>query len=880
MTMANTDLFFHAHCHSHYSSIDAMTPVASLVAKAAKHGQPGMALTDHGVLSGNYQLYRECMNMGMLPFPGLEAYLVHDVDDKDAKRYHLTLLAYNTTGVKHLNKLSSLSHQRSNYRYKPLLDFHMLDEAKHYGMTEGIAALTGCYFGWVQQAFSADPDLTGNMAMAIRRAEQIDGWFPMTFIEVQHHDKDDDDEMLNNLWHVSLSTGLDMIATQDCHYCDKREKPLHGLMKQLIYGEGDAVFPGSSYHLASTQWVRMHYPKLTWDEMQASYEWLLAHNRVSLPWLDKFKMRLPSLKTDPADFLYRQCTLELVKRKLHHGKYMTRLNEEIDIIRQTKMGDYFILVSDYCKWATDQGIMINARGSANGSLVCWLMGITAIDPILWHLDFDRFLTVDRERPPDIDLDVEDARRADVLSYINLHWPIVQIGNYNRLGYDEEGRGSILVTYLAAMRRKLGPDEYKAQFGDVKTLHDLDHDVRNGLYGLGGHTLFRGVGAHAAGYALDTSTHSLDDWMPTMLIPSSDTTVTQMTMDDVEDAGFIKIDVLGLRTLTVVKRCLEAINETDWEWIPLNDAKTFTYLRKGHGDNGIFQLEGWSSAKGCREMKVKNIEDLILVNALYRPAPSAGGFTRQFLRRRQGEPYKKIHPLVDQHLDHTFGIAVFQEQVLRILRDLGFDAGERMKLLKAVKASNSKVAKALRDFHKSKGRFKTLCYDAGMDAEQADKVWAMVEGYSNYGFNRAHAAAYALLGYRTAYLQVNYPLEYMAALLTSWSGTNKEKLYTRHARRIGIRVLPPDVNISGIEWGIDRQRNALRRPLTSIKGVGAKAAVEISVNKPYADYNDMLTRCNARIVTGGKVREQPNGVIQKLLVAGALRSLPDAPALNG
>ena len=589
---------------------------------------------------------------------------------------------------------------------------------------------------------------------------------------------------------------------------------------------------------------------------------------------------LPKMTTkqssDNVDAWQVHCRLALGKRKLS-TKYDARLLDELDVIEATGFADYFLFVQDYCQEARRRGIVCEARGSANASIVCWLLGITGIDPIKGDLDFDRFMTVDRERPPDIDLDVEDSRRGELIDYINSIVPLTQIGNYNRLGYDGEGRGSILVTYLAAMRRRHGPEEFKDQFGHIKNMRDLEPEVRASLYRLGDNTIYRGIGAHAAGYVLDTAAHPVADWMPTMYIASSKSWVTQMTMDDVEDAGFVKIDLLGAKVLTIIRDVCEQIGQDplDLSWIPVNDSGTMAFLRKGMVDTGVFQFGAYTSARGCREMKVRNLEDLVLVNALYRPATRDGGYTNLYLKRREGRPYKKLHPVVDKYLDKTLGIAVYQEQVLGILRDLGFTVQERTKLLKAVKMSNDKVSRAQAAFEQAHMRFIALCDRAGLDDETITTVWGMVEGYGNYGFNRAHALSYALRGYRTAYLRVHHTLEWMTALMTMWTGTPMEKVYMREARRAGIRILPADVNYSALSWTIDRRREALRRPLVSITGVGPIAVEEIASKQPFTDYQDFLDRCEPRKVTGGKKPQEPNGVIRKLIDAGAMRSIQDS-----
>ena len=352
----------------------------------------------------------------------------------------------------------------------------------------------------------------------------------------------------------------------------------------------------------------------------------------------------------------------------------------------------------------------------------------------------------------------------------------------------------------------------------------------------------------------------------------------MMMDDVEDAGFVKIDLLGLRSLSTLKRCLALIQKTGVDWIPLDDEKTFRFLRRGHTETGVFQMEGWTAARGCKEVEVNSVNDLILVNALYRPATINSGYTKMFLRNRK-KPFsvKYPHPIFEKHLGETFGVPAFQEQVLAVLKDLGMPVYELNSFLKAVKGKHAVggySAEAINVFDDNKQRFADLCKNVGMKTRQIDKGWELVEGFAAYGFNKAHATAYSLLGYQLAYLKLTYPLEFHTALLET-TGGNKEQLYVKETRRMGITILPADINTSNSLWTIDRKENAIRRGLSSIKGVGTSAAECLSENAPYGSIDDIISKCPARTVTGGKQWKDARvlvGVLEKLRQAGALKSI--------
>lgn len=883
-------MFFHTHVHSEFSCLDGMADVSRLVAKAASLNQPGISLTDHGNMSGVFQLYKAAKSHGIAPFLGLEAYMVDDIADKKAKRHHLTLLAYTTKGYKNLADLSSLSHDRTHYHYKPRLD---LRDLSIYD-TEGIACLTGCYFGMVCQAIVEAPDEDEGVARAARIVKMLQATFDPVYVEVQNHHTQhpewSDDRLVNALHRVALLTGAMPIITNDCHYCDKSDKELHDMMKSIAYSSdvSEVSFPGDSYHLASTSWVKNHYrsnPKV-WEDAQGAYAELIERHALRIPVLDSYRYYVPEISTDPDDTL-KSKTEQVVKDLGLGSEYEARLDYELGVISGLGMADYFLLVHDYVNWCHRQGIFVMARGSAAGSLVCWLLGFTQVDPLKWNLTFDRFLTPDRIRPPDIDLDIEDVRRADVIAYLQSKYDICQIGTYNRLSVDEDsGRGGLFVQYISSKRKILG-DQFPRTLGRVQTLHDLDQvnpkDAEN-LRRLGEVALRRSPGAHAAGFVVSAPPHhEISEWLPTMLIPSSDTTVTQMMMDDVEDAGYVKIDLLGLRSLTTARRCLEYINEDGFGFIPLDDKKTFAFLRKGIAETGVFQMEGYTAAKGCREVQVKSVKDLILVNALYRPATRNSGYVTQFLANRKNPASVYYpHPIFKKHLAETYGVPCFQEQVLAILRDLGMPVAELNDFLKAVKGKHAKGGYSESSnavFQDNYDRFRDLCTSVGMNDEEVDDAWTLVEGFAAYGFNRAHATAYSLFGYQMAYLKTHYPLEFHTALLETTAGTVKEDQYVKEAKRVGISILPVCVNRSGVLWTLSGREQAIRRGLTSIKGVGIKAAEAIAANAPYSSLDDLILRCPPQAVTGGKKWAKDgslSGVLQALRQAGGLRQLNVMP----
>lgn len=882
--MNTDDVWFHTHAHSHYSVLDGMPPVQALVETAARNKQPALGLTDHGNMSGAVELYKESKAAGIKPFPGEEFYFVPDLGDKTAQRTHLTMIALNFDGYRDLVKLSSISHQRDHYHYRPRITFDDFDQLEH---VEGIAVMTGCYFGYLIQRMLKEDEFDSQVARQVGRkaVEILASFFPNLFIEVQHHNTQgndvDDDTQMKVLADIGFITSVPLIVSQDAHYCTITEKHAHDTMKRMAYrGSDDATFPGDSYHLARTRWVKSHYKGFIGEQVWAaslnSCARLLDLHDLEMEALDKYTYHIPKPRAiNPQSWLDDTAEKGLRALGLTDKKYTDQLLNELAVIQDLGMAGYFHLIHKGVEFCKQNGIMVAARGSANSSLVCYALGITQIDPLKWNLMFERFLSRDRKKPPDIDLDIESDRRAEVVDFYRNQYDVTQIGTYNTLGESAIGKGSVLVQYLSWARKKYSKDEFNKHFGHVMFIDDLPEDTAEMLHKIGAYRIKKSAGAHAAGFLIGTKDFPITEYVPTMLIPSSKLTVTQFTMEAVEELGYIKVDLLGQRTLTTLRRVLELLGKDGVEWIPINDKDTLRQLRQGRTDTGVFQLEGWAAARGCRDLAVRNVKDVIAIMALYRPAVMSSGYLDLYLSNRRGQTKPVYpHPIFKKHLKETYGVAVYQEQVMAILRELGVPFEELNEFLSALKMSNHKTATAIRIFKTQKRKFLKLCIDGnGMDKEQAKECWDTISGFAEYGFNRAHATAYGLLGYRMAYLKTHYPLEFFAALLETTAGTPKERKYVAEARRLGVRLRPADVNRSHAVWSLDH--TGIRRGLTSIKGVGLKAALEIEANAPYDSVEDLIERCNRRVVTGGldwKKTRTLKGVMEALRNGGALRSL--------
>lgn len=913
-----------------------MADVGLIVGKAAKMGQPALALTDHGNMAGVVALYKGCKAHGILPFPGFEGYLIDPTFEGDladsgkANRYHFGMLALTERGYKGLVSFISKAHTRPRFNRFPR---HTLSDLASFGQEYGddVALTTGCYFGLVQQTA-----VTDGFKEAQRIVKMLAQWFPHTYVEVQHHNiahenELDDDRMVKGLVAISDSLGLPVIATQDSHYLLRKHKAAHALMKRMVYGGVEDEFPGDSFHLASADWVAEHYTQKQWNRFEAGYSDLLDLNKVCIKPLDRFKVDVPGKWKNPTERLEQKVVkahkahmAKVKPNKAKRRKYEDRMAEELSVINDLKMPAYFLLWERFVQWCRRQRICIEARGSANGSYVCFLLGITQIDPIYDGTHFPRFLSRDRIKPPDIDMDIEDGRRGDAILWLAQNWDSVQIGTWSQLGISinpktGEERGSVFTTWQQGKRRECeakawereqksptgtrgqphkgnaiekGKKDYARRFGWMKSIEDVrDHNLDDyiGLVQISEmKSVYRSYGKHAGGVLLSGNKVKIADYIPTMLVASSNSTVTMSDMDAVEEFGLLKNDLLGQTSLSVLRICQELIGKpdpTDFTWIPRDDPETIRALRNSQVDNGIFHFEGYTKSKGARELGVKNVRDAILVHALYMPgcmdvAPGQSISQKDlYLQRRRNPALRKkvkyLHPAFEKALSPTYGCVVYQEQVIDIMRDLGMSMASVNKFFKVVKDSGKGAVE------RNKGRmqevrqeFDDICRKNEIDPDEA---WAQTASFVAYGFNKNHATGYGLRSYRCAYLKTYYPLEFMTALLQSWAGDDKEKVYLREVRKMGIRILPPDINNPSSTWSMDKRKRAVRRGLVSLTGIGPSVAEELSKHAPYKDMDDFAARVDARRITGVKDwregrREQLKGVLKILDEANVLEAL--------
>lgn len=879
---------FNLHSHSRFSSGDALPQVKDMVKTVADMGQPALGLTDHGNMAGSVQLYKECRKAGILPFPGTELYVVRDRGDKKAKRHHMCVAAYTTKGYENLVGLSTLSHK--NFHNKPLIDHSDLATLSEQGLLAGLVGTSGCYFGYISQSLDK-----GDFADAEALMKAYSGWFKnsngLFVTELQNHNIDhdnghDDDVLAGYLWNLSEALSIPVILTQDSHYCHEHDKPVHEALKRIVsFGPEpeDAVFPGDGFHLASAEWFQEHHHK---DRYMAGYEGLgdlLDLHDLHIKELDNYSYNIPFTVDEPDRTLANDCWEQFRLRELSE-EHRLRLAEELSIIHDTGMAGYILMVRSVTDHCRDENIYFQARGSASGSMVCWLMDITQVDPLKWGISFERFISRDRMKPPDIDIDVEHHRRQEIIDWLEGRYAVHQIGTwgtYSIAGTEEESTGSLRVKYFARQRAVGAPID---SWDDVPSI-DKEMMRQIAAFKTTSHP-----GVHAAGIVLDTVQADFERLIPLMYIASSKTFGTQYSMKDVEDLGKVKLDLLGVKTLSVIHKCLDNLGKDfrdGLDWIPLNDKRTFQEISQGNTD-GVFQLEGWASRRGCRDLKPTKVTDVIAAMALFRPATMKSGATEAYIKRRariEEVPYR--HHVIDKSTKDTYGIMLFQEQVISILRSLKMSPEDLTLFLKAVKSSNDNVEWASGIIEKFRPQVHSTALEMSFTENDWVWLWNAIEGFGEYGFNLAHSTVYGLTAYRTAYLSTNHQLQFFAALLNVFAGSSKqgkekkskEDIYLLAAKQRGIRLLIADVNLSGTSYEVDPSKNGIRRGLMGVKGIGEKAAEEIVRKRPEGGYESLGQLCrlvDRKKITGAKAYIESGdtgvGIIRILNENGALDDL--------
>jgi len=875
------DPFVHCHLHTEYSLLDGASRIEPLMRAAAGLSMPAIAITDHGTMYGVIEFYLQARQHGLTPIIGVEAYVAPrrhtDRDPKlDVNPFHLVLLATDPDGYRNLLRLTTHAHLDGFY-YKPRVDRDLL--ARH---SRGLVALSGCLQGEVTRALLRDDVAAAREAAAAYRDIFGPGNY---FLEVQDHGLVDQQRNINGMRRLAADLGLPLIATNDVHYVHQGEAEaqdaLMCIQMNVALGASDKPRMGDTpeFYLKSGDEMARRFAELP----EALRSPLAIAGRVALD-LDLGKVKLPHFPVPdgetPDTYLRRLCEEGLARRYERPGDtHRERLAEELRVIAQMGYAAYFLIVWDFVTFARRRGILTTVRGSAAGSLVLYSLAVTDVDPLHYRLPFERFLNLERYTLPDIDVDFMDSRRDEVIRYVidkygadhvaqiitfgtmGARQAVRDIGRVMGLPYGDVDRIAKLIPFNASIDEALRADpELRRSSEETQTVGRL-MDLARKLEGVARH-----ASTHAAGVII--SRDPLIDLVPLQRATKGDLVMTQFDMDAVERAGLLKVDFLGLSYLSILDRALAIIERVrgiavDLKAIPLTDQATFDLLARGE-TVGIFQLEGAGMTRYIKELKPTRIEDIMAMVALFRPGPMA--YIPTYIRRKHGsEPITTLHPLMDPVLHDTYGIMVYQEDVMAVCQAVaGYTLAEADVLCYAVRKKIKDKLEAQRE------QFIAGARKRGVPKRTADQIWELFEPFARYGFNRAHAACYGLIAYQTAYLKANFPAEYMAALLTTeaqgqdWMA--KVAGAVAECQRMGIRVLPPDINESVDTFTV--AGGGIRFGLAAVKHVGGGAVEAIlrarGDGEPFASLGDVVARVDSRVVN--------KRVLESLIKAGAFDSL--------
>ncbi len=885
--------YVHLHNHTHYSLLDGLTKVPALVAGVKELGMNAVAVTDHGTLSGIIEFYKEANAEGINPILGMEAYVAaRSMLDKEAGKdkvyYHLIILAMNNTGYQNLMRLSTEANLNGFY-YKPRIDHDLLER-----YSEGLIVLSGCIGGEVADALRQEQ---------YDKAKETAAWYKSVFgdryyLEVQDHGHPDhptrwDEQVKVNEQIFLLSKELDIpcVLTCDAHYLKHEDQDAHEVLLCVQTGsfladEKRMSLKDMELHLTDPKELIARWGKTNPDIiLNTSLISKRCHVDIELGKILIPKFDVPNGKSEQSyleelvyqGLAWRYADIEEAKaykmsiqevKKLLSRPVSERVKFELGVISQMGFNGYFLIIQDFVNWGKEQGIVFGpGRGSAAGSIISYALRITELDPLKYDLLFERFLNPDRISMPDIDIDIQDSRRDEVIQYCVAKYGDSRVANIVTFG-KMAARNAVRdvarvlqVPYAEADRlAKMIPPPVQGRHIPLhKSLQD-DNDLKNEYESSEqSRTIFdlavqldgtiRSHGVHAAGVVI--APDDIVKFVP-LEMAQKGVVATQYSMNPVEELGLLKMDFLGLSNLTIIKNTLRIIKKVygvdiDVNALSLDDKKTFELLQKGD-TTGVFQFESAGMKRYLKELKPTVFDDIIAMGALYRPGPLTAGLTQRFINRKNKiEPISFEDESMRSALESTYGVLVYQEQVMRIAQDMcGFTGGEADTLRKAIgKKKRDVMAKMKQQF--IDGAITT----SGVTKQLAEKFWKDLEGFADYAFNKSHSACYGMISFQTAYLKAHYPSAFMAALMTSdYDDTDRLAIEINECKHIGIDVLPPDVNQSFVEFAVVPETNQIRFGLSAIKNVGTGAVEEILRAREageFASLEDFFERVSTRVV---------------------------------
>ncbi len=890
--------FVHLHCHSHYSLLDGAGKIPGLLERAKALRMNALALTDHGNLHGALQFYQVAKKIGINPVLGLEAYIApgnrfqKELGGMKEASHHITLLARNRTGFRNLVQLSSAAYLEGFY-FKPRIDKELL--AAH---REGLICLSGCASSELSRTILAGGEAN------LEKAAKIAAWYRSLFgddyyIEIQNNGLESQRLIREGAEQVARRLGIPLVATSDVHYIHREDAEAQDILLCVNTGRfrtdtNRMRMDSDEFYLRSAEQMYAAFPGMD-DALRRTQEIADSVNIELELGKRHFPVYTPPENKTSEQYLLELCLAGLKERYAHRpdrcldgelsDEVKARLERELAVINKLGFSNYFLIVWDFVRFARQQGIPATARGSGVGSLVSYGLKLSHVCPLEYDLLFERFLDESRREAPDIDIDFCQQRRGEVIQYVKERYGmanVAQIGTFGtlaaRAAIRDVGRALGLPiarvdSIVALVPEELGItlENAVAKSEELKKAYDGDPEVRKLLdLARGIEGLARNVGTHAA--AVVIADRPLTEYVPLQHVQDKKEIITQWAMKDVELAGLLKMDFLGLRNLTILSKAVELIEQTTGQKVdpyqfPLDDPETFALLCRGE-TKGVFQLESGGIRDLLQRMRPDHFRDIIATNALYRPGPLEGGMVNDYVQVKHGRSKAEYrHPVMKEVLEETHGVMVYQEQVMRILNRLGgIQLANAYSCIKWISKKNGEMIAKYRE------EFVEGAHQRGMSKKDAAELFGLIEKFAGYGFNKSHSTAYALIAYMTAYLKAHYPVEFMAALLSSdIPGRNfkrKDSLveHLEDCQRMNTTVLPPDVNRSGADFTVAEGK--ICYGLSAIKGCGGAAAGAIAADRkargPYRSLFDFCERLDPGTVN--------RAAVESLIKAGAFDSL--------
>ena len=882
--------FTHLHLHTEYSLLDGSGKIKEMVARVKELGMDSMAITDHGVMYGVIDFYRACLAEGIRPVIGCEVYVApgsrfdREAGTSDDRYYHLVLLAENNTGYANLMKIVSKGFLEGFY-YKPRVDYEVLKEH-----SEGIIALSACLGGEV--ASNLRKGFYEEAKKAALNLREIFGENDF-FLELQDHGISEQKSVNQGLLRMSRETGIELVATNDVHYTFESDSAAHDILlciqtQKKVTDENRMRYEGGQYFIKSPEEMHTLFPYAA-EALENTHK-IAERCQVEIEFGE---YKLPVFDVPEGftalEYLQKLCREGLNVRYPDPSKELIeRLDYEIETIRSMGFVDYFLIVGDFIKYARDHGIIVGpGRGSAAGSIVSYSLGITNIDPIRYNLLFERFLNPERLTMPDIDIDFCFERRQEVIDYVVSKYGkdrVVQIVTFGTMAaravIRDVGRALDLGYGRVDTVAKMIPTELGITIEkalkynpELRSLYDGDEDIHYlidmsmRLEGLPRHTSM-----HAAGVVISKA--PVMEYVP-LSRASDDSVTTQFTMTILEELGLLKMDFLGLRTLTVIQNAVRLVNKKrkddiiDIDKVDYDDKNVYSLIASGKTE-GIFQLESAGMKSFMKELKPRNMEDIIAGISLYRPGPM--DFIPKYVKGKNvsgGIVYDC--PQLEPILSPTYGCIVYQEQVMQIVRDLaGYSYGRSDLVRRAMSKKKASVMEKERHNFVYGNEEENVpgCMKNGISEEVANRIFDEMTDFAKYAFNKSHAAAYAVVSYQTAYLKCYYPVEFMAALMTSViDNPGKVAEYIFTCRQMGIKILPPDINEGDSTFSVSN--GAIRYGLSAIKGLG-RPVIEAVVREREENGNFTSLKDFADRLSGKEVNKR---TVESFIKSGAFDSLP-------